>query len=163
MKRRTTARDYPRTARLNTLVREILAEQLERIDDERLEFVTLTSVIVDGDLKRAVAFYDHSLGEDAEEAIQAAFGELRTRLQGAVGRQAKLKRTPELRFETDEVVRNAERIERVLKRLDDAGEFEPKPHPELDDPDGAATPEPADGEPTEGGAPGAVGAEQLDR
>ena len=115
--RRSTARDYPRTARLNTLVREILSDQLERIDDERLELVTLTSVVVDGDLKRAVAYYDHSLGEDAEESIQAAFTELRARLQGAVGRQAKVKRTPELRFEPDLVLRNAERIEDVLRGL----------------------------------------------
>jgi len=120
MKKRTTARDYPRTARLNTLVREILGEELERIGDERLEFVTLTSVVVDGDLKRAVAYYDHSRGEEAEEEIQQAFSELRGRLQSAVGRQAKVKRTPELRFETDTVLRNAERIEQVLRGLHDA-------------------------------------------
>ena len=42
MKKRQTARDYPRTARLNTLVREIIADELERIDDERLQLVTLT-------------------------------------------------------------------------------------------------------------------------
>jgi ribosome-binding factor A len=120
MKKRTTARDYPRTARLNTLVREILGEELERIGDERLEFVTLTSVVVDGDLKRAVAYYDHSRGEEAEEEIQQAFSDLRGRLQSAVGRQAKVKRTPELRFETDTVLRNAERIEQVLRGLHDA-------------------------------------------
>ena len=119
MKKRTTARDYPRTARLNTLVREILGEELERIDDERLEFVTLTAVVVDGDLKRAVAYYDHSMGEDGEETIQEAFAALRPRLQRAVGSQAKLKRTPELRFETDAVLRNAERIEQVLRGLNE--------------------------------------------
>ena len=67
MKKRPTARDYPRTARLNTLVQQILAEELERIDDERLEFVVITSVVVDGDLGRAVAYYDHSRGEESEE------------------------------------------------------------------------------------------------
>ncbi|MGI8754834.1 MAG: 30S ribosome-binding factor RbfA [Acidimicrobiales bacterium] len=117
MKKRTTARDYPRTARLNTLVREILAEELERIDDERLELVTLTAVVVDGDLKRALVYYDHSMGDDADAAILAAFATLRPRLQGAVGRQAKIKRTPELRFELDGVLRNAERIEEVLRGI----------------------------------------------
>lgn len=117
MKKRTTARDYPRTARLNTLVREILGEELERIDDERLELVTLTSVVVDGDLKRALVYYDHSMGDDADEAILAAFASLRPRLQGAVGRQAKIKRTPELRFELDGVLRSAERIEEVLRGI----------------------------------------------
>ena len=119
MRKRVPSRDYPRTARLNSLVQEIVAEELERIDDERLEFVTLTAVVVDGDLKRAVAYYDHSMGEEGEEAIQEEFAALRPRLQRAVGSQAKLKRTPELRFETDAVLRNAERIEQVLRGLHD--------------------------------------------
>ena len=117
MKKRPTARDYPRTARLNTLVREIVAEELERINDERLELVTLTSVVVDGDLSRAVVYYDHSRGEDADEEIAQAFADARKRLQGAVGRQTTFKRTPELRFETDGVLRDALRIEEVLRGL----------------------------------------------
>lgn len=118
-KKRTTARDYPRTARLNTLVREILGDELERIDDERLDFVTFTSVVVDADLKKAVAYYDHSRGEEAEDEIVEAFDELRHRFQKAIARQAKIKRTPELRFELDGVLRNAERIENVLRTLPD--------------------------------------------
>ncbi len=117
MKKRPTARDYPRTARLNTLVREIIAQELERIDDERLELVTLTSVVVDGDLARAVVYYDHSRGQEADEEIDQAFTDLRKRLQGAVGRQTTFKRTPELRFETDGVLREALRIEEVLRGL----------------------------------------------
>ncbi|MEO6628099.1 MAG: 30S ribosome-binding factor RbfA [Aquihabitans sp.] len=118
MKKRPTTRDYPRTARLNTLVREIVAEELDRIDDERLELVTITSVVVDGDLSRAVAYYDHSrIGEDADEEILAAFTALRPRLQRAVGRQTTFKRTPELRFEVDDVLRDAQRIEDVLRGL----------------------------------------------
>ena len=118
MKKRPTTRDYPRTARLNTLVREIVADELDRIDDERLELVTITSVVVDGDLSRAVAYYDHSrLGEDADEEILAAFAALRPRLQRAVGRQTTFKRTPELRFEVDDVLRDAQRIEDVLRGL----------------------------------------------
>ncbi len=117
MKKRATARDYPRTARLNTLVREIVADELERIDDERLSLVTITSVVVDGDLGHAVAYYDHSRGEGATEEIEEAFAQVRVRVQNAVGRQAKVKRTPELRFEPDNVLRDARRIEDVLQGL----------------------------------------------
>ena len=120
MKKRPTSRDYPRTARLNTLVREIVAEELERIDDERLELVTITSVVVDGDLARAIAYYDHSRGPEAEEEIAEALAERRTRIQGAIGRQAKVKRTPELRFAPDNVLRDARRIEDVLRGLNQA-------------------------------------------
>ena len=38
------ARGYPRAARVNELCREILAEEVERIDDERLDLVTVTHV-----------------------------------------------------------------------------------------------------------------------
>ena len=119
MKKRPTARDYPRTARLNTLVREIIADELERIDDERLELVTLTAVVVDSDLGRAAVYYDHSRGEEADEEIAQAFTDLRKRLQGAVGCQTQFKRTPELRFQPDGVLRDALRIEEVLRGLSD--------------------------------------------
>jgi len=137
VKKRPTARDYPRTARLNTLVREIVADELERIDDERLELVTLTSVVVDGDLSRAVVYYDHSRGPEADEEIADAFAEQRKRLQGAVGRQTTFKRTPELRFETDGVLRDALRIEEVLRGLSDeppVPPLDPTPYTDTDPP-----------------------------
>jgi ribosome-binding factor A len=123
MARRTrthhTARDYPRTARLNQLFQEILAEELERIDDERLELVTIMSVDVDGDLHRAIVYFDSIGGEDDDEAVLTALGELRHRLQGAIGRQARVKRTPELVFRPDDVGRSAARLEEVLRSIND--------------------------------------------
>ena len=47
-----SARQYPRTARLNELLREILADELEHLDDDRLQMLTITSVDIDGDLRR---------------------------------------------------------------------------------------------------------------
>ena len=123
MARRTrthhTARDYPRTARLNQLFQEILAEELERIDDERLELVTVTHVDVDPDMRRARVDYS-SLGED-EVGAGEALVEHRVRLQAAIARQARLKRTPELRFVVDPVIEYGARIEELLRenRVDD--------------------------------------------
>lgn len=117
MKRRTP-RDYPRTARLNVLVQQIVAEELERIDDDRLYNVTITSVVVDGDLSRAVAYYDHGRDEEEAEEIAEAFAALRPRLQRAVAKQTTFKRTPELRFEVDGVLRDARHIEDVLRGLE---------------------------------------------
>ena len=121
MKRRTPNRDYARSARMNSLVKEILAEELDRIDDERLELVSLTSVDVATDLATAVAYYDHSLGEDADEGVNEALEELRPRLQGAIARQTSIKATPILSFEPDKVVRSAARIEDVLRGLKQVG------------------------------------------
>lgn len=109
-------------ARVDKLLREILGEELERFDDDRLDMVTVTAVNCEPDLGRATVFYDNLRGEEADEELQAALAELRPRLQAAVGSQARLKRTPELRFEPDVAVRNAARIEEVLRGLEDSGD-----------------------------------------
>jgi ribosome-binding factor A len=112
-----TARDYPRTARLNRLFQEILAEELERIDDERLELVTIMSVDCDASLERAIVYYESLGGADDDEDVLEALGEARPRLRSAVGHQARVKRTPELVFRPDDVVRGARRVEDLLRGL----------------------------------------------
>jgi ribosome-binding factor A len=131
-----TARDYPRTARLNHLVHEIVAEEIERIDDERLGFLTVVGVDVESDLRRATVWYTTLEGGEATDGgestdadgdpVVEALSEHRPRLQSAIGRQARLKRTPELTFEPDEVIRRAERVEAILRDLasDEAGDPE---------------------------------------
>ena len=103
---------YPRVARVNELCREILADELERIDDERLELVTIINVDVDPDLRRARVDFS-SLGEGEEEAAEALEAH-RYRLQSAIARQARLRSTPELRFSVDTVIAYAARIEELL-------------------------------------------------
>ena len=58
---------YPRSARVGETLREIIADELVRIDDERLEFVTVTSIDVDNELNRAHVFFDSLAGEDGDE------------------------------------------------------------------------------------------------
>jgi ribosome-binding factor A len=106
-------RGYARMARVNELCREILADELERIDEEALELVTVTHVTVDPDLRHATVSYSR-LDRDVAEAGEA-LAAVRPRLQGAIARQARLKRTPELRFVVDDVLLRAERIEDLLR------------------------------------------------
>jgi ribosome-binding factor A len=113
-----SARDYPRTARLNELLREIVADELERIDDERLPLLTIVSVAVEPDLRHATVFYDCLDGAEGDEDALAALGESRKRLQAAIGRQARVKRTPELSFAPDPSVRSGERIDAILRRIE---------------------------------------------
>jgi ribosome-binding factor A len=113
----STAREYPRTARLNRLFQEILAEELEKIDDERLELVTIMSVDCDASLERAIVYYESLGGADDDEDVLEALADARPRLRSAVGRQARVKRTPELLFRPDDVVRGARRVEDLLRGL----------------------------------------------
>jgi ribosome-binding factor A len=110
---------YPRTARVSELCREIIAETLERIDDDRLALVTVTHVHVDPDLRHALVEFS-ALGED-EDAAAEALAEHRVRLQSAIGTQARLKRTPELRFAVDPVIAGGARIEELLRDEHDRG------------------------------------------
>ncbi len=109
-----TAYRYPRSARLNESLREVIAEEVIRIDDERLAFVTVTAIDVDSEMNRAVVFFDSLQGVEGDDEILEAFGSHRIRLQGAVGKQIRSKKTPILSFKADEAIRAAERIERIL-------------------------------------------------
>ena len=106
---------YPRTARLSETLREVIAEELVRIDDEALEFVTITNIDVDPEMNRAIVFFDSLRGEDADPEILDALARHRVRLQSSVARQIRSKKTPILEFRPDEVFRAAERIERILR------------------------------------------------
>ena len=115
-RRQSGARRYPRTARLNELVREIVAEEIERIDDERLGFFTVTAVEVDPGLEQAKIYWSDIGADDA--TVLAVLEEHRPRLQQAVNRQTHMRRTPVLSFHADEVDRQASRIEEILRDLD---------------------------------------------
>ena len=113
--RNATTHAYPRSARLGETLREVLADELVRIDDERLEFVTVTRVEVDPEMNRGIVFFDSLAGEDGDALILQAFSDHRKRLQGSIGKQVRAKKTPILSFRPDEVIRSAERIEKILR------------------------------------------------
>ncbi len=96
-------------------MREIIAEELVRIDDERLEFVTITGIDVDNELNRAHVYFDSLAGEDGDDEIIDALGQHRRRLQSAIGKQIRAKKTPILDFRADEALRSAERIDDILR------------------------------------------------
>ena len=109
-------RQAPRTARLNELLREVVAEELGRIDDERLELVSITAIDVDSDLNRAIVYFDSLSGEAGDAKVLEALGAHRRRLQAAIGGQIHARKTPVLQFQPDDVIRSAERIEDILRR-----------------------------------------------
>jgi ribosome-binding factor A len=106
---------YPRSARVGETLREIIAEDLVRFDDERLAFVTVTGIDVDAELNRAIVFFDSLAGEEGDEEIVEALGEYRIRLQSSIARQIKAKKTPILEFRPDIAIRSSERIDEILR------------------------------------------------
>ncbi len=118
-RRRTTdaqdRRRYERTARLSETLREVIAEELAKLDDDRLTMVTITSVDVDSEMNRGIVYFDSIYGADNDEKIVEVLGEYRKRLQHEIALQVKSRRTPVLQFKPDETMRAAERIDAVLR------------------------------------------------
>jgi len=112
----TGSRRYPRTARVNHVLQEVVAEELERIADRdpRLALVTVTGVEVEPDLRHATVWLSSLSGETAE-----ALAEDRVRLQAAIAHQVRLKRTPLLAFAADPAIANGTRIEEIIRELGD--------------------------------------------
>jgi len=123
--RRPNPRPFQRTDRIGELVREIVASELERIGDERLELVTVTAVKVDGSLDHAEVYYSafHAEADDRLEEVAEALEEVRWPIQQVVNRQVRARRTPQIRFRPDDVLTEALRIEQLLSDIsrDDAG------------------------------------------
>jgi ribosome-binding factor A len=107
---------YPRSLRVNQVVRQVVAEELERLADadERLRLVTVTAVDTAPDLRHAIVYLS-SLNEDAVSAL----ADRRTQLQRALGRQVRMKRTPQLEFAVDPAVVAGGRVDDVLRRIRD--------------------------------------------
>lgn len=110
---------YPRTARVNALLLEIVANEIERMSDgdDRLALLTVTAVEVDPDLRHATVLLD-SISQPAGVALE----EHRVAIQGAIGRGGRMKRTPTLTFEEDPAVAAGRRVEEAIRRIhrDDA-------------------------------------------
>lgn len=117
---------YPRSARVGETLREIIADELVRIDDEHLEFVTITKIDVDNELNRAIVYFDSLAGPDGDAAIIEALEHHRQRVQSSINRQIRAKKTPILQFRPDDVIRAAERIDDIL-RADRAAHPAPDP------------------------------------
>jgi ribosome-binding factor A len=106
------------------LLREIIADELERIagTEDRLELVTVTHVSVEPDFRHATVLLS-SMDEEAEEALH----EVRLRLQAAINRQGRLKRTPQLSFTVDPGVTTGHRVEEILRHLGSDGGSDDQP------------------------------------
>ncbi len=115
-RRRNAPRDYPRTARLNELLREILASELDQIDDDDLGWVSISGIDVDRELSKARVYISALNDEDAALAVERLVVH-RGRLRKAVGDQARLRKVPELEFLTDPAISSGGKVDEILAEL----------------------------------------------
>ena len=98
--------------------REILAEEIPRLKDPRVGFVTVTRVVIGRDLRKAVVYYT-VMGEDRDHrGTRAGLMSAKPRLRAILGRQVRLKFTPDLEFEEDLGLTQVERVDQLLKQIE---------------------------------------------
>lgn len=106
-----------RMLRVNSTLREVLADQIERMSDSRLEMVSVTAVDTAPNLRSAVVYID-VLDKDDQEPALAALSRAARRLQAVIGSEVRLKYTPTLEFAIDPGITGGERIDEILRGLD---------------------------------------------
>ncbi|MEX0742932.1 MAG: 30S ribosome-binding factor RbfA, partial [Actinomycetota bacterium] len=110
-----------RPSRVSEEFREILAEEIPRLKDPRVGFVTVIGVKVTPDLRRARVFYS-TLGDERErKSTAAALRSARGHLRKLIGHQVRMKVLPDLEFEEDETIQSVERIEELLRHVREQG------------------------------------------
>jgi ribosome-binding factor A len=106
-----------RAERVGEEFREILAEEIQRLKDPRIGFVTVTGVKVSPDLRVAWVSYTALGDAHAQAASRAALRSAAPHLRHELGRQVHLKVTPELRFEVDDTFETGARIDRIIEDI----------------------------------------------
>src|SRR5437763_1344636 len=114
MVRGSSSRRYPRVDRVSEVLREVVAEELERVADadDRIGLLTVTAVQVEPDLRHAKVLLA-SLSDEAKEALE----EQRVHFQRAIAKQMRIKRTPQLSFAVDPAIVSGNRIEDLLRTI----------------------------------------------
>ncbi len=123
-RRQGRRRPSPRSARVAEAIREVVADELERRDDDRLGLLTVTTVEVTTDLRSATIWFTTSRQEDGRlrDATEDEIAATRAGLQAAVphlllalGEHLRLRYLPRLTFSVDDAPASGARVEEIIR------------------------------------------------
>jgi len=106
-----------RMRRVNEAVRQVLSEAVGELKDPRIGFVTVTGVETSPDLRHARVFVSVFGSEEKQRQSLAGLEAAHGVLQGRLGRELRLKRTPQLAFEYDPTVERGVRMTQLIDEL----------------------------------------------
>jgi ribosome-binding factor A len=91
---------------------------LSEVRDERLKFVTITKVTLTNDYSYATVHFRVLGNERQIEATSQTFEEAKGYIKTLLSKKIKMRKVPELRFKYDTSLEYGNRIEQILKNLD---------------------------------------------
>ncbi|RDI47413.1 30S ribosome-binding factor RbfA [Falsibacillus pallidus] len=89
----------------------------KKIKDPRIGFVTVTDVEVSGDLQQAKVFITVLGDEEQKENTLKGLAKAKGFIRSEIGQRIRLRKTPELIFEFDESIDYGNRIENLLRGI----------------------------------------------
>lgn len=109
------AREFSRRLRVAAELQRVLNELLQfEVKDPRLRDVRVSEVELSGDLGVARAFYSTLDPEADIEPVEAALARATAFLRSRLGREIRLRRVPEIRFEPDQSAREGLRLTQLI-------------------------------------------------
>jgi ribosome-binding factor A len=106
-----------RMRRVNESVRQVLSEAIGQLKDPRIGFVTITGVETSADLRHARVYLSVLGAERKRAQTLAGLEAARSLLQAQLGRELRMKRTPQLAFEYDPSVERGVRMTKLIDEL----------------------------------------------
>ena len=107
---------FSRMRRVDSIVHQVIASEVEQLKDPRLELVTITGVETAPNLRRATVYFSCLDLDRADEAL-AGLEAAAPRIRRDLGNEVRMKYTPELEFELDQGVASGARIDHILQRI----------------------------------------------
>ena len=108
---------YPRSRRVAEQIQRSLSELIRReVKDPRLGSVTLTDVEVSKDLSHAKVYYSVLGGVSDPAMVQEILDGAAPALRGPLGRALRLRHSPEIRFEVDDLLERGARLTDLIRR-----------------------------------------------
>ncbi len=106
-----------RTDRVEKLARQVLGEAIANLKDPRIGFATVTAVRITPDLQHARVMVSVLGTAEEQEATMKGLQSAKAHLRSELGRQVRMKYSPDLTFQLDHGPEEAERLESLLRKI----------------------------------------------
>ncbi|MFC4404535.1 30S ribosome-binding factor RbfA [Gracilibacillus xinjiangensis] len=109
-----------RASRVAEQMKKELGDIISRkIKDPRVGFVTITDVEVTGDLQQAKVFISVLGDEKKRQDTLIGLAKAKGFIRSEIGKRIRLRKTPELSFDFDDAMERGNRIEDLLRQIND--------------------------------------------
>ncbi len=108
-------REFHRSQRIAEEIQRSISEIIRlRLKDPRLEKITVTEVKVSRDLSHAKIYYSSFQMDADKEMLAEGLAESAGKLRQLLGREMRMRRVPELHFEYDMTLEQAQRVTQLI-------------------------------------------------